>query len=426
MSQITINFSCLAPNLSQDSVTASAWRLGVFDDEHVWNVNVIAAFLTLFFVIGLPWNLLVIAAIIKERLYVQPSVILLLNLAIADLLMCLLVMPFNIVSGIAGEFIFGDNDIVRCRVCQTGFILTLLTFSSFHIVTLMSVDRLIYIMKPIEYYNICTVKKTIAVIMIAWLVCLILSILPLFQFGEIHFGLSVGMCVVAILGGSELENNLYYVILLVCEIMVVLLVFIVANVVFVCLVLKHLNSGRKIRKRAFTSSQNSGIQENQKSLKMRNKTQFYLARMFGAVIVTNIVSLIPLIALAIAGATVTFDRIPLGFKSFSYLAFISQTVFHPLIESVMIKDIRRVLQDVLMCRCRCLKQKRIQHLPPSSPKKMIQRHQVTDSEINIVENVVRYGTLYVNVITAADACSERGSSLHGGNETDDVSISAEV
>ena len=59
-----------------------------------------AAFMLLFFLVGVPWNLLVIGVIVKKKLFTRPSVMLMLNLAIVNLLVCLLVMPFTMFCGV--------------------------------------------------------------------------------------------------------------------------------------------------------------------------------------------------------------------------------------------------------------------------------------------------------------------------------------
>ena len=55
------------------------------------------------------------------------------------------IMPFSIVSGIIGEYAFGDTDRIRCFVCQTGALTILLHIVSFHTMALMAVDRFIYL-----------------------------------------------------------------------------------------------------------------------------------------------------------------------------------------------------------------------------------------------------------------------------------------
>ena len=59
-----------------------------------------AAVALLFMIIGIPWNGLVIAVILRKKMFSRPSGMLLLNLAIADLLLCLLHMPIAVIAGI--------------------------------------------------------------------------------------------------------------------------------------------------------------------------------------------------------------------------------------------------------------------------------------------------------------------------------------
>ena len=93
-----------------------------------------------------------------KRLYEQPTHVLLLSLAFSNLLLCLLVMPFGIVAGFAREFVFGNNDYIRYQFCQlSGVLLTFFVESSFHTLTLVSLDRFIYIKMAIKYYKIVTV-----------------------------------------------------------------------------------------------------------------------------------------------------------------------------------------------------------------------------------------------------------------------------
>ena len=72
--------------------------------------QVTAAFLLLILVVGLPLNLLAVITIVKEKLYHQFTIALLLNLAISDICILIFVIPFQIVIGFAGEFILGTSD----------------------------------------------------------------------------------------------------------------------------------------------------------------------------------------------------------------------------------------------------------------------------------------------------------------------------
>ena len=59
----------------------------------------------MFFSLGLPLNVLVLVAIVKEHLYHQPTIILIINLAISDIIFLVTVIPVDITVGIAGEYI---------------------------------------------------------------------------------------------------------------------------------------------------------------------------------------------------------------------------------------------------------------------------------------------------------------------------------
>ena len=111
-----------------------------------------AAFMLLFFLVGVPWNLLVIGVIVKKKLFTRPSVMLMLNLAIVNLLVCLLVMPFTIFFGVSVSFrnaftmrVFSLAD----EVCQSGILFLLLPGVSSMTVALMAVDRALYLKKPL-------------------------------------------------------------------------------------------------------------------------------------------------------------------------------------------------------------------------------------------------------------------------------------
>ncbi len=126
-----------------------------------------------------------------------------LNLTLTNLLLCIFVMPFHIISGFAGEYVFGSSDYVRCCVCQTGLLNTVLLAVSVHTVSLMSVDRFIYLKRPILYSSIVTPKRMTVAIALVWCICIAISIPPLFGFGTILFSYTVVSCVVLFVHGPE-------------------------------------------------------------------------------------------------------------------------------------------------------------------------------------------------------------------------------
>ncbi len=354
----TGNFTCFfKSNLSHDSLTPFEWDLAEFEGDLVLNSRIVGTIMILFFLIGVPWNILVLISIVKTRLYSQPSSILLLSLAITDLLVCLLIMPFNIITGIAGEFIFGNNDYVRCQVCQLGFLITFLVFLSLFTVTLISIDRLIYLLSPFKYKSIVTTKRVLLALSLVWLLCFVISILPLFRIGQIDFGLAVGTCVVSLVQpeGTQVRSNFYYILGLLVEAVLVILVLIVVNIWIVVIVQKNIITVYKLRRSVFTH-------QPKKNAPKINKTQLYLFRAFGAIVLTNLVTWFPLMGVAILSAVVEFDQVPTQFITFSYMVFISQSFLHPILESMFVKDIRILIFNHFRCTC-CRNESLPKHLP---------------------------------------------------------------
>ena len=99
-----------------------------------------AAVILVFMIVGIPWNLLVMAAILKKNILSQPSALLMFNLSVANLLLCLLHMPLPVTVGIGG---YEDAEKFD-GVCQAaGTVATMLITVVIYTVALMSVDRVI-------------------------------------------------------------------------------------------------------------------------------------------------------------------------------------------------------------------------------------------------------------------------------------------
>ena len=175
-----------------------------------------AAVALLFMIIGIPWNVLVIAVILRKKMFSRPSGMLLLNMAIANLLLCLLHMPIPVVAGIERfRYDTGFNGI-----CQAAAILMiLLVLVVVYTVALMSVDRAVYLKKPLTYDNILTPQRMLGVIAILWIICIAISLLPLLGFGRVAYHTETLTCV-PILHPDEEASTLhtsYFILIVVCR-----------------------------------------------------------------------------------------------------------------------------------------------------------------------------------------------------------------
>ena len=96
-------------------------------------------------------NSFVILTVRCKNLYKVAAVIPMLYLAICNVLVCLLVLPFVIVSGYSTEFIFWSSDYMRCKVCSLGIANAALPMASLYTIALMSIGRFLFLKKPLQY-----------------------------------------------------------------------------------------------------------------------------------------------------------------------------------------------------------------------------------------------------------------------------------
>jgi len=133
------------------------------------NGPAISFFITLQLVLALPSNLFIILHSLchwKSSLK-KSAVVLLFSLALSNLLMAVLYMPFAGVASGAGEWIIGRTDYTREVLCNIhGFVFEYSATLTGHVLVLISVDRFLFIVKAPDYHKIMTYKVTVFIIAI--------------------------------------------------------------------------------------------------------------------------------------------------------------------------------------------------------------------------------------------------------------------
>ena len=190
-------------NASNKNITEEWWQV-----EHKPGGYITAAIFLLYLVVGLPWNLMLIVTIFKRKLYHRPTLLLLLNLAIIDTLWLVLLTPLQVLTAIKGEFFLGDSDSVRCSVCSIGVIPVFFAFNSLFTITLMSMDRFLFIYKPFYYERWLSSCRIVFAVIIMWILALLIAILPLMDFGSFRFNSSYLTC-------SAVSDGSFYIVLLI-------------------------------------------------------------------------------------------------------------------------------------------------------------------------------------------------------------------
>lgn len=332
-------YSCYDGKLSNLSITPEFWDIPERNRPAVLST---AVFTLVFIIVGLPSNLLIILSILWQHLYKEPTYILFLNLAITDLLVCILVMPFTVMSGFVGSYILGDSDGSRCKWCMTAVIFVTLSLVSLHTLALMSLDRFIFIKLPMKYHRVVTVRKSVCCVMVLWVLCISVSLCPVLGFGDVSFGLSIASCTITLKEATRVTSNVHYFIFLVAVAVFPLSVLVATNTWIACIVQKHIRGIYVSLKGSLPSDQEQvTISIRRRLNKEKNHKQLQFMRVFGAILLSNLVTWLPLIIRIMAVAVKGNDEFPNWVYVSVYLSISFTAVFHPLIQASLLPEIRK-------------------------------------------------------------------------------------
>ena len=406
-----MEYSCYRVDPSADSINDSAWTYTSQPDSEQFRINgfVLASFLTIILLVGTILNVLVAAIICRKHLYTQPTFLLLLNLSVTDLLLCVLVMPFHIITGFSGEFVFGNSDLIRCRVCKIAMVLTVLIAQSLYSVSLLSFDRFLFITKPLRYHQFVRIKTIVPAIFLTWLISISIGLPPLFEVGQINYSQALFHCTL------DIHEETVYTLILVFAALPPLTVIIVFTIWVACIAQNQL---RKVYKTqlSFTSAaeklDSTMRTVYKRTKKRRSQLQFHLVRVFGAIIVINIVTWLPMLGWICAAAATSKQDIPLFFKSMAYISFLTQPALHPILEASLISEIKEPLKRVFGGVVSCVRCEvcgcgggggEVSPTPSPSSDSAGRRRRCVQCDCGVVVNGVRVGR-----VGGAWACSVCG------------------
>ena len=336
-------FNCLSGNISSSTVTnQSFWMITLSD-----GAPAVATVFAIYFLLAFSWNLFIILTFLNKRKMLREAAnILLLNLAIADLTVAMTQMIFSMVTEASEQFVFGRSDVVRCGMCNfVGVFFMLLYGVSMHTLAALSFDRFLLLYKPFRYKKIMTPRNTIVLVLIIWLIAAFLAIPPVVGFGQIEFNGRFGSCVPRFSGENEQTNlrNFYYVAYVALESLFPIITIAVCSFWTYRFVNKFLR--RNYRRRSFYNRRTSDgvVQQRQEDTRYHNQ-QHQLVKVFGALLVSNVVSWFPvLIVVVVIGILGSADSVPDEVYVIGWICFLTAPVFHPIIESFFVKDMRLVV-----------------------------------------------------------------------------------
>ncbi len=331
---------CFTEDSSGDGITEEAWILNP-DNPTQESSLATSIILLAFVIIGLPWNSIILIRLCRDKFYKEPSSFLLFNLVLVDLLTCLLVMPFQTAPGLAGgRYTLGQSDYQLCLTCYAGVMTIIcLLYVSIHLLAVMSVDRLVYIVRPLHYDKIVTVPRTVAAILVIWILCIILSTPPSFQFGVIAFSQNLGTCSLLLSSEMSIHPPYYYMLFLILEVTFPLVVLFTANIWLLLVLRKTFKKRLKMDQVSVSVQSSSSREHNQRVKSVYNKRQLRMVKMFASIFISNIATWLPIIAALVVIGIGSSSNTPPGIYSMVFLCFLSQSIIHPIVESCLIGSI---------------------------------------------------------------------------------------
>jgi len=356
-----MNETLLCRNTSRNTLTEHAWTL---HDEDEVNGTVTGLVLLAVILVGLTWNVLVLVTILKEKLYVRPSIVLLMSLVSTDILALLYPAPLLVVTGLAGEFIFGSSDNIRCKVCHTGIFAVLFLLNSFFTMALMSVDRLLYICKPLQYERLAKPRVMVAIVVLVLIVDIIVNVGDVWNNEYTSFYPPLLICV-------EEFSTASLIIVIVCFALVCVIVL-VSNLWFFVIVMRNIKAvyGAQLSYSEKRQSKLDHFVSTSSKVLYQKQARLYL--MVLALLLSTMLPWVPLMGAMTAmqqGHEVSRVLIIMGL-----LLLYSQTVVHPIIETLLIPDVRKPFVQLLTCQWR-IKNKEI------TPNGRMQSHSVKNREV---------------------------------------------
>ena len=308
-----------------------------FTLDTVINGPVLSSAITLTMVTAFFANLFVICiTFCYSKSMKQPSTIFLTSLLLGDFVLVVVVMPFHVISSAYGEWIFGQSVEEKYRVCQ--FVAFMFWYSGLLItatLTVISLDRFLFIVKPLFYRRHIYMKPqlAVAVVIIVWIVCAILNTTPLYGLGVFHFAES-GFCL------PDWKKS-YYSLYMLLVIGILLSCIVVTSIWTCCSTHKYLAARAERRSRSNVFNKEENIYTAQK---------MKIIGIFGALLLMSAICFAPAF---VAVALGIFLSIPAELRAVATVCALLVTVGNPLVQVLFREDIKTALKRLYSTTCKC-------------------------------------------------------------------------
>jgi hypothetical protein len=327
---MNVSGSCVLSEIEDRAeLTEEFWELRQKDAIHLEITLLVIIYIT-----GVPLNAWIIARIVKKKLHTEPTYMLLLNLAVTDLLVCLIPVFLNIIFQGIKMFSFGGSDYVRCQVCKIAVIYVILNFQTIYNLTLISLDRFAYFKLSIKYNRYVTTQRTVVALIVIWALSLLMGIPPLVGYGDIVFSAGCGM---VFSRQPHVKRSYSYIGIGLITQVVGITILIITNIWILYIGLKQVHAMRiqpEPRPDEHRLSLAIDVHSTVKQVK--------LFQIFGGILLVHFFTLLP--ATILVGMIIASNNIPPVVYRLVLLTLFAAAPLHPLVEAFFTPELKHMFR----------------------------------------------------------------------------------
>ena len=269
------------------------------------------------------------------------STVFLLNITVANLLMTVLFMLPYVIAAAAGGWIYGSTDSQREATCITAaFVFSYTVSLSLTTLAAISFDRFLSIVKSDFHRRKMRPKLVMAIVVIMWIYALILAV-PIFignTGGNKNYAYSdsTGMCLPWLVGKQS------YAIFFSIATLLPIGIIVVTTIWTFVFTRKFLQKDYRRRRDTLQRKDDKKVERSVYLVRIRN-----LIGVFGSLLLSNIIALLPYYVTTMVAFGVTIEKIPAAVYTASLLLFLLSNVTNSLIQAYFRRDLHKAIVHYL-------------------------------------------------------------------------------
>ena len=255
----------------------------------------------------------------------QPSIIFFTNFLLINLLIGILIMSSSVITAISGEWEFGETLEEKNATCQfCGFIFGCTLQLIVLTLTVISVDRFLYIVKPLIYNRFMKTWVAVVVVVSLWIFSFLMQATPYLGLGQYIFLASIGTC-----GFLWVDQRDYLVCLSVFTSTCIMII--VATTLWTFFFSRKFI--QTIRQQHCTTELERDIHEHIYMQRIKK-----LFGIFGVLLTVTILTTVPATITAIVQGILGYE-LPISIYTVIFVLFLLNCVINPIVQSYFRRDV---------------------------------------------------------------------------------------